>query len=231
MTQRMPLLLVSIVVLACSPRSRTFTESTGGAADPSGGAGGAGGAGGTSGGGAEGAGDSCTVLSDCPAPAEPCQTSACVEGTCAVVPLPEGIEVAPEAGDCRRLVCDGDGAQVVLAADEPKDDGNPCTHDICQETMPAHPPRTGETCPGGVCDAGGRCVPSMCTGDLDCGVSTECYRYTCQGGLCMEGPVPAGTLCNALQDQCDEAGNCVDCFNSGGCGECCVCVSFTCVPA
>ncbi|WP_437677109.1 hypothetical protein [Sorangium sp. So ce131] len=229
MTQRIPLLLATVVALAaalaCSPETRTFTDNTGGTADP---AAGSGGAGGTAGG---GAGGGCTERSDCPAPAEPCQTSACVDGTCAVVPLPEGIEVAPEPGDCRRLVCDGDGAQVALPADEPEDDGNPCTDDLCQEAMPAHPPRAGETCPGGVCDAGGRCVPRMCAGDLDCGISTECYRYTCQDGLCMEGPAPAGTSCNALQDQCDGAGSCVDCFNSGGCGECCVCQNFVCIPA
>ncbi|MGZ3423865.1 MAG: hypothetical protein ACXVEE_38740 [Polyangiales bacterium] len=61
--------------------------------------------------------------------------------------------------------------------------------------------------------------------------SNECMMATCVGGTCGIGPRPAGTSCNMLTDQCDGAGTCVDCVNSGGCDECCVCASNKCVPA
>ncbi len=40
--------------------------------------------------------------------------------------------------DCQRLLCDGRGAQVAVAADEPEDDHNPCTSDTCVGTTPRH---------------------------------------------------------------------------------------------
>jgi hypothetical protein len=73
-----------------------------------------------------------------------------------------------------------------------------------------------------------------CFTDPDCGTPTpdSCVSYpTCVGGHCMLLPAPRDTFCNGFQDQCDGAGNCVDCTNSGGCGECCVCSGEVCIPA
>jgi hypothetical protein len=57
-------------------------------------------------------------------------------------------------------------------------------------------------------------------------------KYECVNGTCQQGPAPAGTFCNGFDDQCNGAGVCVDCVNSGGCGECCVCNSMNqCIPA
>src|SRR5688572_23989190 len=42
-------------------------------------------------------GGSCTLPSDCPAPADPCQISACVDGRCGAALLPEGTEIEPVA--------------------------------------------------------------------------------------------------------------------------------------
>ncbi|XXX74458.1 hypothetical protein WMF30_43105 [Sorangium sp. So ce134] len=235
-------LLLVAALAGCAVEQRTFVDrghgGAGGAGGDSGDSG-TGGAGATAGGGAassDGAsstasGGSCAVASDCPAPAEACQIPACVDGRCGTAPLPEGTEIATTTSDCRRIVCDGRGAQVAVPADEPEDDGNPCTSDSCDGTRPVHSPLPG-LCPGGRCDDAGHCVPSQCARDADCGASTDCYRYTCNNGLCAEGPAPAGTLCNGLQDQCDGAGRCVDCVNSGGCGECCVCsAAGVCVQA
>ncbi|WP_437965610.1 hypothetical protein WMF04_39160 [Sorangium sp. So ce260] len=226
-------LLLVAALAGCAAEQRTFVDRGQGGGGGTDGASGTGGGGGASSDSASstGSGGSCTAPPDCPLPAEPCQIPACVDGRCGTAPLPEDTEIAPTAGDCQRIVCDGRGAQRVVAADEPEDDDNPCTSDTCDGTMPVHSPLPG-ACPGGRCDDAGHCVPTECERDAECGASTECYRTTCNNGLCEEGPVPAGTLCNAQQDQCDGAGHCVDCVNSGGCGECCVCsASGTCVPA
>jgi hypothetical protein len=53
----------------------------------------------------------------------------------------------------------------------------------------------------------------------------------CTFDTCGNPPLPRDTLCNGGADQCDGAGHCVECTNSGGCGECCVCLNQTCVPA
>ncbi|WP_437722121.1 hypothetical protein [Sorangium sp. So ce861] len=229
-------LLLVAALAGCAVEQRTFVDRGQGGAGATGASGGTGAAGG-GGASSDGAsttgsgGGTCAGPSDCPAPAEPCQIPACVAGRCGAAPLPEGTEVAPTTGDCQRTLCNGRGAQVVVAADEPEDDGNPCTSDSCDGITPVHAPLPGP-CPGGRCDDAGQCVPLQCAQDSECGASTECYRYTCDNGRCAEGPVPAGTLCNAQQDQCDGAGRCVDCVNSGGCGECCVCsTSGVCVPA
>jgi hypothetical protein len=60
----------------------------------------------------------------------------------------------------------------------------------------------------------------------------ECTDDICTGGVPANPPLPRNTLCHDSADQCDGAGHCVDCTNSGGCGECCVC-SFeqVCIPA
>jgi len=233
--------LLQLLLLAalggCSVEERRFVDGGGG-----------GGAGGTDGTGvgetsghatstsdaasSTGSGGSCTGPSDCPAPAEPCQVPACVAGRCGTAPLPEGTEIGPKADDCQRLLCDGRGAQVAVAADEPEDDHNPCTSDTCVGTTPKHTPQPG-SCPAGRCDDAGNCVPAAeCSRDAECGTSTECLQYICDNGLCAARPAPAGTFCNSLQDQCDGAGRCIDCVNSGGCGECCVCTAAgVCVQA
>ncbi|WP_437593590.1 hypothetical protein [Sorangium sp. So ce1000] len=221
-------LLVLAALGGCSVEERRFVDRGGGAGGTGGTDPGAGGmsSDATSSGDAAssaGSGGSCAGPSDCSTPAEPCQIAACVAGRCGTAPLPEGTEIAPQAGDCQRILCDGRGAQVPVAADEPEDDQNPCTSDTCVGTTPVHSPQPG-ACPGGRCDAAGNCVPAAeCAKDSDCGVSTECVRYSCDGGLCAARPAQAGTFCNAQQDQCDGAGRCIDCVNSGGCGECCVC--------
>jgi hypothetical protein len=69
-------------------------------------------------------------------------------------------------------------------------------------------------------------VPTDCPGAV-----TECFAKQCITGRCSVAPKPAATLCNGLMDQCDGMGNCVDCVDNGGCGECCVCSQNHCIPA
>jgi hypothetical protein len=57
----------------------------------------------------------------------------------------------------------------------------------------------------------------------------ECWYHSCPS--CTAVPLPKDSYCNSGSDQCDGAGNCVDCTNNGGCGECCVCTNQACVNA
>ncbi|WP_437964172.1 hypothetical protein WMF04_31220 [Sorangium sp. So ce260] len=211
--------------------------------------------GGLGGGGASnpGSGVSCTLPSDCPAPADPCHVSVCVDGRCGAALLPEGAEIEPVDGDCRRVVCDGRGARTVVPADELPDDGKPCTVDACVGTTPMHSPQPGSSCPGGVCDDAGRCVPAGCTcpggvcdeegqcapagcvEDADCGTSTECAQHSCIDGDCLTEPAPSGLPCGWGAEQCDGEGQCMgdECTEDSDCQGCgfsgdCVCLNGTC---
>jgi hypothetical protein len=204
-------------------------------ASGSGGSSGAQGSNGSSG--AQGAGGSedagpqpCGEPGDCPAPTSPCELAACLQRVCSVIPLAPGIEPMQTRGDCLRHSCEGGNAQT-FADPTDSDDGNECTTDACNGTVASHVPRTGQTCSAGFCTSEARCL--RCLIPAHCGPpSSECAAYKCENGECHLGPAPAGTLCNALQDQCNGAGACVDCVNSGGCGECCTCgPNNTCIPA
>ncbi|WP_437737521.1 hypothetical protein [Sorangium sp. So ce1335] len=240
MTASLQLLVVAALaasVAGCEVQERSFGD------QGVGGAGGAGGSIGSSGG--EGAqnpapGGSCSVPSDCPAPSEPCQIPACVDGRCGAAPLPEDTEIEPEDGDCQRTVCDGDGARVVVPVDEVPDDGNPCTVDECVGTTPRHSPQPGSSCPGGECDETGRCVssgPVRCVDDLDCGLPTDCQHSLCIAGDCVEEPAESGTPCSAGLSVCDGAGQCIgaECTDHSDCTDCgwsdfCVCYEGVCHP-
>lgn len=203
--------------------------SSGGSGGGSGGAGAAGGAGGASVTGTGGSGGDCAGPQDCP-PAGACYTGGCVQGTCTYALLPQGTVPAQIPGDCKSSVCDGAGQEVFSAAADPEDDHNACTADTCMGEMSVHTVQPGP-CPGGICDGDGNCLP-QCTTASDCPPATsQCFNSVCDDGRCQQQPVAAGGLCNESADQCDGMGNCVDCVNSGGCGECCVCSGGVCVNA
>ncbi|WP_437477005.1 hypothetical protein WME75_27425 [Sorangium sp. So ce1014] len=200
-------------------------------------------------------GGSCTVPSDCPAPADPCQISACVDGRCGAALLPEGTEIEPVAGDCQRTVCDGRGARKGVPADELPDDGNPCTVDACAGVTPEHSPQPGSSCPGGICDEAGQCVPAGCScpggdcdeagecapaecvDDADCDTSTECAEHICIDGACLTEPIQRGMPCGwGGQEQCDGEGQCMgdECVEDSDCpcgfSETCICLTGSCYP-
>jgi hypothetical protein len=172
---------------------------------------------------------SCNSPADCPAPTTVCQTAACVGHQCGFVGVPSAIPPGQRPGDCKKLVCNQNGAEVAIDDPADSDDGNVCTSDSCQNGAPIHAVQAGAACLGGICSPNGVCTAG-CTQDSDCPQgNTECTRQTCVQGTCKR--VPPGTLCNGFLDQCDDTGNCVDCWNSGGCDECCVCQNKVCVPA
>lgn len=150
------------------------------------GAGGAGGAatsssvagsGGAASGGAGGAPATCMIAEDCGAPpTAECGSWTCETGACVLVPVRDGTLMAGNVpGDCKILVCDGLGGAEYRPSDDPKDDGNPCTSEVCDGFV--QPPSTNKApnmpCPTGVCDGNGACVECL-------------HGYQCASGSCVE---------------------------------------------
>lgn len=146
---------------------------------------------------------------------------------------PAAPDADPMAPDADRSVPDAAPVTIDAQLDArppdacvPFDDHRECTADTC-----GNPPLDpGTPCASGVCDGAGACV--ACVQDQDCGLPNldSCLRPVCVNHACAIGPAPRDTLCNGQQDQCDGAGNCIDCTTSGGCGECCICSVGVCVP-
>jgi hypothetical protein len=108
------------------------------------------------------------------------------------------------------------------------------THRAPPDEVDASSIDANNTTPDGGTDLRPDANPPECVIDSDCGQPTP---NTCTGyplcdpdGVCTVGFAPRDTLCNNWADQCDGAGNCVDCTTSGGCGECCACFNEVCQP-
>lgn len=173
----------------------------------------------------------CASPSECPGQDGFCGTRDCVSGICDVDARPAGEALpatAQVAGDCKRIVCDGEGGQVT----EPDpadlfDDGNPCTADACEGDVSTNTPLPLKTpCENGVCSADARCV--RCVDGSDCASQICTDQETCAASGCGDGakngsetdvdcggggcsPCPTG-------DACAKDGDCV----SGNCaaGKC-----------
>jgi elongation factor P hydroxylase len=129
----------------------------------------------------------CTAPGDCVGDDNECRTRTCEGGVCGTSFTPVNTEVAAQtAGDCKKAVCDGNGAVVEVddGGDLPPDDGDACTAEVCDAGAPAHPPKAD----GAACDDGDACT----------------VADTCQVGACTSG---APVVCAAL-DQCHEQGTC-----------------------
>jgi plastocyanin len=140
---------------------------------------------------------------------------------------------AQTAGDCRQIVCDGEGdTRRAADADDAEDDDNPCTVDACDGTTSTHEPEPeGTACDvddGVVCDGQGECVECVDEGDCD-------GDDVCQSGMCV-----LETCTNEEQDgdETDEDCGGPDCAPCGP-NEACVddddcagddCSGLVCVP-
>jgi hypothetical protein len=130
---------------------------------------------------------------------------------------PQGFLAGPQtAGDCKRVVCDGQGGTMVVVDNtNVPNDGNPCTLDVCTNGQPSNPPTPAGTSCGTmlVCNGAGACVG--CLQNSDCGTSTACASQVCEAtGVCAVVYVPSGQGTPSGQT----AGNCqkVVCNGSGG---------------
>lgn len=171
------------------------TTGAGGATSSTSATGGAGPSTTTSGTGQGGQMGPCVVDTDCPAPGSECVSVTCNEGTCAYEFLPQGTPVSGQIpGDCKEIRCNGAGnVTTVDVADDPSDDGNDCTDDVCKNGLGSHPPSdAGSPCAGGVCNGGGACVGCLDASDCDTG---SCGFAVCAANVCRGQMVDVGTGC------------------------------------
>lgn len=67
-------------------------------------------------------------------------------------------DIVNVSSDCLRGVC-LNGVPVYVEIEDPEDDGNPCTKDVCQGVDTVHMPEpAGAMCESGLCDGLGNCI-------------------------------------------------------------------------
>lgn len=167
------------------------------------------------------------VLDGVPTPMAP--QSACLEHICTMgvdtpVLVANGVVIANQVpGDCKKVVCDGKGAQTKINDDaDVKVDGFECTEDICTNGVPTNPNLPLNTPCGNnlglTCDGNGQC--RGCKADSDCFVGVmPCASAICNAdGVCDMIFEPNGTFLPAADQTaanckvrvCDGAGNVID---------------------
>lgn len=158
---------------------------------------------------------------DCPAPASECVTAICDgAGLCAVKNVANGGAVTMQtAGDCKKVVCDGNGGTTSIDDNtDVNDDAKECTKDTCAAGAPVHTPVTvGTACgtPGGAtkCDAVGACVG--CITAADCGAAPACKVATCTAGACGTANAIDASPCND-SNACTQLDSCQAGVCTGG---------------
>jgi hypothetical protein len=154
----------------------------------------------------------CLQNSDCGTNTD-CQTFTCANNHCVTNNVAQGTATSMQAaGDCKKNVCNGQGASVSMNDDNDVHvDGNPCTSDLCSGGMASNPLLPmGTTCgPSLMCDAQGACVG--CITEADCPLPPNaCQQRVCKtGGVCDFTNLPNGTLVTNVpagdchHDECD----------------------------
>ena len=158
----------------------------------------------------------CLSASTCPGTDTDCHTRTCLNGMCGISnQLATTLVSGQLAMDCKRSQCDGLGGVTSVAdSSDPPVDGNPCTSDICTQSVPSNPPLpSGSSCGGTlVCDGQGACVECV-TASTCPGSDTECHTRTCINHGCGVNNAPPGTLLfsqtngDCKKSQCDGNGN------------------------
>ncbi len=125
----------------------------------------------------------CLVDADCGAPTE-CNTPTCTSGTCGDNFKADGTALVMQtAGDCKVAQCNGTGGvkQAIDDNDLPMDDGNDCTNNVCNASMPEFPNSSvGTSCTdngGTVCNNMGMCV--------ECNLGADCVSGVCSNSVCQ----------------------------------------------
>lgn len=141
--------------------------------------------------------EACSSPLECPEPTNPCLTRVCIGGLCgtgfaqADTPLP-----SQTPGDCKVVVCNGNGATTSQAdpSDVPAGNGNLCTSAVCNGSTPEHlfKPQGTPCDVHGVCDGSGDCgvaalwvnspdgrveIPSSAALDIGKNVTIELWFY------------------------------------------------------
>jgi len=146
----------------------------------------------------------CATAAQCPGGSE-CQQAICVGGACGLANVAAGTPVAGQtAGDCREVVCDGEGGTTSVAddADVPASPGPCAAGGVCTDGVPGFtvfaPPMTRcgpDGSPELICDGAGACVECLTAGD--CTGGDACIANRCRpcsadaecggGGTCTAG--------------------------------------------
>jgi len=183
-------------------------------------------------------GRACASDRDCPQPTNPCQVWTCWQEACTPVAAAKNTMMGREAqvkGDCKELVCDGQGKAVGIAnkTDSPPEDDNPCADEVCQDGEPAFPPvDVGMPCgTGSVCNGHGRCGDCLpqaqrCNGNKPEACSEE-GDWESEGGCAAETPLCVGKTCVGVPEiaagdafTCTRIANgTVRCFGDPGSGK------------
>jgi hypothetical protein len=143
--------------------------------------------------GAGSTGESCTHVSDCTAPSDPCVDVSCQNNNCVLntkkngTPLPAA---AQDIGDCSVKLCLG-GAVQNGRDDDDAPSGDDCTSWVCGESGPeAVLAEVNTPCGDGgalACNEQGVCVG--CTTSDDCGGCGPCCLPKCQNQECKPDPL------------------------------------------
>jgi len=144
----------------------------------------------------QGACVTCLTASSCPGTDTDCHHRTCTSGACGIANTAMGVLVPNQTpGDCKRTVCDGNGAPMTISDDlDLPVDGNSCTGDVCAAGVPSNPNlSTGTTCGTDLmCNGQGACVG--CVTAANCGPDSTCQTHTCTNGMCGVNNAPVGTL-------------------------------------
>jgi hypothetical protein len=141
-----------------------------------------------------------------------CIVAKCRAAECAFEPLANNTPIATQAaGDCRDVVCDGEGGQKPLAnLNDVPDDGNDCTIGVCGGGPPGHTPLPIRTpCTGGKCNGDGACVECIEPGD--------CPGNACREGLCVPITCTDQVLNGNETDKDCGGGECPACADGQSC--------------
>lgn len=202
-----------------------------------GGKGGGGTGGGTpssssSGGGMGGAGG-CMKADDC-GETTPCGTPVCTQGKCSwtdVAPKGPNQQIPDPPGDCKNVVCDGNGFKLVQTdSTDTYDYGNPCIEPDCSAGAVVTPQHVmkGTACSlqgggSGYCDGAGHCS--------ECGVDGNCMNgEICQLGLCVPSTCN-NNMTDGTETDLNCGGTCAPCADGKTCGISSDCASQKCSGA
>lgn len=154
----------------------------------------------------------CSSDSDCSGDFGVCSVGVCDNGCCRAFHLPSGTVARTQiAHDCKRLVCDGEGAATEVSDDYDLPLLTDCWIPTCSSGTPHHEPKSLETaCNDGsqICDGAGSCVDRGCTNgvrdgdetDVDCG-GAGCAPCA-DGKACESGGDCASGACDSASKTC-----------------------------
>ena len=116
----------------------------------------------------------CTSTTQCPGSDDECKQRTCTAGACGTAFTPANTMVSGQtAGDCKRQVCNGNGAVITITDDTDfPTNSNQCISGTCTQGSPGETfASAGTTCSqngGAVCDGAGNCVTCVPGSNIAC---------------------------------------------------------------